>query len=82
VLFRILWGFAGSTLRALFELSAGPSAGLRFAKKLLRARPPVRRTQSAGRLDGAGAAACAAVPGGTGLFANDDLLNEGRLPRW
>ena len=39
VLFRILWGFAGSTYARFSNFLAGPSACLQFAKKLLTRAP-------------------------------------------
>jgi cytochrome b len=80
VLFRILWGFAGSTHARFSSFLAGPSACIAFARKLL-ARAPAH---SAGHNPLGGWMVLAMllallVQTGTGLFANDDLLSEGPL---
>ena len=80
VLFRILWGFAGSSYARFSGFLAGPAACLGFAKKLL-ARAPA---PSAGHNPLGGWMVLALliallVQTGTGLFANDDILNEGPL---
>ncbi len=80
VLFRILWGFAGSTYARFSSFLAGPSAGIAFAGKLL-ARTPA---SSAGHNPLGGWMVLALLLAllfqvGTGLFANDDILIEGPL---
>lgn len=80
VLFRILWGFAGSTYARFSSFLAGPSAGIAFARKLL-ARTP---TPSASHNPLGGWMVLALLLAlmfqvGTGLFANDDILIEGPL---
>jgi cytochrome b len=80
VLFRILWGFAGSTHARFSSFLAGPSACIAFARKLL-ARAPAH---SAGHNPLGGWMVLAMllallVQTGTGLFANDDLLSVGPL---
>lgn len=80
VLFRILWGMAGSTHARFANFLAGPSACLAFAKKLLRRDP----APSAGHNPLGGWMVLALLlallfQAGTGLFANDDLLSEGPL---
>lgn len=80
VLFRVLWGFAGGTHARFASFLAGPSACLAFAKKLM-ARAPA---PYAGHNPLGGWMVLALLAGlllqtGTGLFANDDLLNEGPL---
>ena len=80
VLFRILWGFAGSTFARFSSFLAGPSAGIAFAGKLL-ARTPA---PSAGHNPLGGWMVLALLLAllfqvGTGLFANDDILIEGPL---
>lgn len=83
VLFRILWGFAGSTYARFSNFLAGPSAGIAFARKLL-ARAPAH---SAGHNPLGGWMVVALLIGltvqtVTGLFANDDIMNEGPLMAW
>jgi cytochrome b len=80
VLFRILWGFAGSTHARFSSFLAGPSACIAFARKLL-ARAPA---PSAGHNPLGGWMVLALLLAllfqtGTGLFANDDILIEGPL---
>lgn len=80
VLFRIAWGFAGSTHARFSNFLAGPSACIVFARKLL-ARAPAH---SAGHNPLGGWMVLALLLGllfqiGTGLFANDDILVEGPL---
>ena len=80
VLFRIMWGFAGSTYARFSNFLAGPSAGIAFVRKLL-ARAPAH---SAGHNPLGGWMVLALLlallfQAGTGLFANDDILIEGPL---
>lgn len=80
VLFRILWGFAGSTYARFSNFLAGPATCLGFAKKLL-ARAPV---PYAGHNPLGGWMVLVLLLAllfqtGSGLFANDDLLSEGPL---
>ena len=80
VLFRILWGFAGSTYARFSSFLAGPSSGIAYAGKLL-ARAPA---PSAGHNPLGGWMVLALLLAllfqvGTGLFANDDILIEGPL---
>jgi cytochrome b len=80
VLFRILWGFAGSTYARFSNFLASPSACFAFARKLL-ARAPAH---SAGHNPLGGWMVLVLLLAllfqvGTGLFANDDILIEGPL---
>ena len=80
VLFRILWGFAGSNHARFGSFLAGPSACFAFARKLL-ARAPAH---SAGHNPLGGWMVLVLLLAlllqvGTGLFANDDILIEGPL---
>lgn len=80
VLFRILWGFAGSSHARFSSFLAGPSAGIAFVRKLL-ARAPAH---SAGHNPLGGWMMVALLLAllfqvGTGFFANDDILIEGPL---
>ena len=80
VLFRLLWGFAGSSSARFSGFLAGPSAAFGFIKKLLtRAPAPYASHNPLG-----GWMVLALLLGllfqvGTGLFANDDILIEGPL---
>ncbi len=80
VLFRILWGFAGSSHARFSSFLAGPSSCIAFARKLF-ARAPAH---SAGHNPLGGWMVLALLLAllfqvGTGLFANDDILIEGPL---
>lgn len=80
LLFRVMWGFAGSTHARFASFLAGPSACLGFAKKLF-ARAPA---PYAGHNPLGGWMVLVLLLGllfqaGTGLFANDDVLSEGPL---
>lgn len=80
VLFRVLWGFAGSTFARFGTFLSGPSASLQFARQLLARAPSVH----AGHNPLGGWMVLALLLGlifqaGTGLFANDDILIEGPL---
>lgn len=80
VLFRVLWGFAGSTHARFSSFLKGPAAGIAFARKLV-ARAPA---PSAGHNPLGGWMVVVLLlallfQAGTGLFANDDILIEGPL---
>lgn len=80
VLFRIVWGFTGSTYARFSSFLAGPSACLRFARKLLAGAP----APSAGHNPLGGWMVLVLLlallfQAGTGMFANDDILSEGPL---
>lgn len=80
VLFRVLWGFAGSTHARFTSFLAGPAAAIAFAKKLIaRAPAPHAGHNPLGGWMVLALLAGLLVQAGTGLFANDDLLNEGPL---
>lgn len=80
VLFRISWGFAGSTHARFSSFLAGPSACIQCVKHLLARKP----APYAGHNPLGGWMVLVLLLGllfqaGTGLFANDDLLSEGPL---
>ncbi len=80
VLFRIAWGFVGSTHARFAEFLAGPVGAARFARKLFSREPAVY----AGHNPVGGWMVVAlllslALQAGTGLFANDDIATEGPL---
>ena len=80
VIFRVLWGFAGSTHARFADFLAGPAACLQCAKDLLARRPSLHPGHNP--LGGWMVLVLLAVlllQAGTGLFANDDLLSEGPL---
>ena len=82
VLFRLLWGFAGSTYARFTAFVSGPRAALSYARSLIRG----------GSIFYAGhnplggwmivlLLVSLLVQAGTGLFANDDIMIEGPLAR-
>lgn len=80
VLFRVLWGFAGSTHARFASFVAGPSRGLAYARRLLSGAP----AHSAGHNPLGGWMVIVLLlslllQGGTGLFSNDDIAFEGPL---
>jgi len=80
VLFRILWGFAGSSSARFAGFLAGPSASLGFVKKLLtRAPAPYPSHNPLGGWMVLALLLALLFQVGTGLFANDDILIEGPL---
>jgi cytochrome b len=80
VIFRILWGFAGSTHARFASFLAGPAATFRFAKRLFsrEAVPQVGHNPLGGWMVIA-LVASLALQAATGLFANDGLATEGPL---
>jgi len=82
VLFRILWGFAGSSTARFSTFLAGPAACLGFAKKLMAgARAPFASHNPLGGWMVVVLLLGLLVQAGTGLFANDDIATEGPLAK-
>jgi cytochrome b len=82
VLFRVSWGFAGSTHARFADFLRGPRAALDYARTLLGGRPAFH----AGHNPLGGwmvllLLASLLVQAGTGMFANDDIMIEGPLAR-
>ncbi len=80
VLFRILWGFVGSTHARFSDFICGPRALIAYVKTL----PSRTAAKFAGHNPLGGISVvlillCVLVQAGTGLFANDDIINEGPL---
>ena len=83
LLFRIAWGFVGSTHARFSDFLYGPRAIYQFIKTLPRREP----TRFAGYNPLGGLSVllifvCIALQIGTGLFANDDIVTEGPLYKW
>jgi cytochrome b len=80
VVFRVLWGFAGSTSARFATFLAPPSAALGFASRLF-----ARRAETYAGHNPLGGwmvlalLASLLVQVGTGLFANDGIATEGPL---
>lgn len=80
VLFRILWGFAGSTHARFSSFLAGPAACLEFVRKVLTRSPaPYASHNPLGGWMVVFLLLALLVQTGTGLFANDDIATEGPL---
>ncbi|MBS0336952.1 MAG: cytochrome b/b6 domain-containing protein [Proteobacteria bacterium] len=80
VLFRVLWGFAGSTHARFSSFLAGPGACIAFMRKLLSRSP----AHVAGHNPLGGWMVLVMLllllaQAGTGLFSNDDISIEGPL---
>ncbi|MBK9952964.1 MAG: cytochrome b/b6 domain-containing protein [Candidatus Competibacteraceae bacterium] len=81
VLFRLIWGVAGSETARFGDFVRGPGAALAYV------RAPVARQCCFGHNPMGGWSivlmlALLLVQAGTGLFANDDILIEGPLYPW
>ena len=80
VLFRILWGFAGSTHARFSSFLSGPTACIECLKHLMARKPsPYPGHNPLGGWMVLVLLVALLVQTGTGLFANDDLLSEGPL---
>ena len=80
VVFRILWGFAGSTHSRFSSFMAGPVKTWRFALRLFsRQAVPQLGHNPLGGWSVMAMVATLAVQGVTGLFANDGVSHEGPL---
>lgn len=80
VIFRILWGFAGSANARFASFLRGPGAVLEYARSLI--RPPHHAHATHNPLGGWMVVALLLmllVQATTGLFTNDDVLAEGPL---
>jgi cytochrome b len=83
IVFRIAWGFLGSTHARFGDFLHGPRATLDFIKSL-----PRRETVDYAGYNPPGGIMilllllCVLVQALTGLFANDDIVTEGPLFHW
>jgi len=80
ILFRILWGFVGSTHARFSDFIYGPRALIGYIRTL----PSRTAAKFAGHNPLGGISVvlillCVLAQAGTGLFANDDIINEGPL---
>lgn len=83
VLFRILWGFAGSHHARFASFLRGPATVVDYASRLAAKRPPA----SVGHNPLGGWSVVALLvllllQAGTGLFANDDVMTDGPLVKF
>ena len=80
VLFRVIWGFVGSTHARFSDFIYGPGALIAYVRTL----PSRTAAKFAGHNPLGGISVvlillCVLVQTGTGLFSNDDILTEGPL---
>jgi cytochrome b len=83
LLFRLVWGFVGSTASCFRTFLVGPAAVMQYARTLFRREPDHRLSHNP--LGGWSVAAMLMVlliQAATGLFANDDIVTEGPLYKW
>lgn len=83
ILFRIVWGFVGSTHARFSDFIYGPGAVIAY----LRTLPSRVAAKFAGHNPLGGISvllilACVLLQATTGLFANDDVFTEGPLYKW
>jgi len=83
LLFRIAWGFVGSTHARFSDFFYGPRVIFEYIKRLPR-RDAVRFAgyNPLGGVSVLLILICIALQIGTGLFANDDIVTEGPLYKW
>ena len=80
VLFRVLWGFAGSTTARFSDFVHGPAVVIAGLRDLASTRAlHVPGHNPAGGWMVVLLLLCLLTQTGTGLFANDDIFNEGPL---
>ncbi|MCW8835747.1 MAG: cytochrome b/b6 domain-containing protein, partial [Rhodospirillales bacterium] len=80
VLFRIVWGFAGSRRSRFADFLRGPGAVIAHLRALIRRDPPHDHGHNpAGGWVVVVLLILLGVQAGTGLFANDDIFTEGPL---
>jgi cytochrome b len=83
VLFRIVWGFVGSTTARFVDFVRGPAEVLAHLRQLLaRDAPPHVGHNPLGGLSVVLMLAVVMVQAASGLFASDDILTEGPLYRY
>ncbi|MGH8649828.1 MAG: cytochrome b/b6 domain-containing protein, partial [Burkholderiales bacterium] len=83
LLFRIAWGFVGSTHARFSDFLYGPRTIIEFIKTV--PRREAARFAGYNPLGGLSVLLiflCIALQAGTGLFANDDIVTEGPLYQW
>ena len=83
VLFRVIWGFAGSDTARFRDFIRGPGAALAYVKALLRGETPLYLGHNPmGGWSIVAMLVLLLIQAGTGLFANDDITTEGPLYGW
>ncbi len=80
VVFRLLWGFVGTSTARFSQFVRGPAAVVGYLKAIARGETPLSAGHNpAGGLMILGLLAVLALQAGLGLFANDDIFSEGPL---
>ncbi|MHC4239103.1 MAG: cytochrome b/b6 domain-containing protein [Planctomycetota bacterium] len=83
LLFRLVWGFAGSRESRFMTFLRGPFAVIRYATTLLRSdSTPYLGHNPLGGWSIIAMLLALLAQAGTGLFANDDIVTEGPLFDW
>ena len=83
VLFRLIWGFAGSETARFSHFVRGPGAALDYVKALLRGETPLYLGHNPmGGWSILALLTLLLIQAGTGLFANDDISFDGPLSGW
>ena len=82
VIFRLVWGVAGSARSRFADFVRGPRAALAYARGLLSpGHPAFVGHNPLGGWSVLALLTSLAVQAGTGLFSNDDILTEGPLAK-
>jgi cytochrome b len=80
LLFRLVWGFAGSQTARFTDFLRGPGAGLAYVKALRSPRKPfVAGHNPLGGWMVVAMLACLLVQASSGLFADDEIATQGPL---
>lgn len=83
VLFRLIWGFAGSDTSRFSQFVRGPGAALDYVKALRRGETPLYLGHNPmGGWSILALLGLLLIQAGTGLFANDDITFDGPLSGW
>ena len=83
VLFRLIWGFAGSETARFSHFVRGPGAALAYVQALLRGETPLYLGHNPmGGWSILALLTLLLIQAGTGLFANDDIAFDGPLAGW
>ena len=80
VLFRVVWGFCGSSSARFTDFVRGPRAAIAYLRTLTERRAGAHLGHNPlGGWNVVLLLVCILIQAGTGLFANDDIVTEGPL---
>jgi len=83
VIFRVLWGFVGSTHARFADFLYAPKAMMQYTRTLTGRRAALYAGHNPiGGLSALAMLLCMLLQAGTGLFSNDDVLSEGPLYKY